>query len=193
MDDTPRRQWYGFLLFACGLLALPACERTAVREELAYTPDDTKVEIGRDVEILYSDSAVVRVRVTAPTLYNYVDRLDPRQEFPDGIKVEFLNSLLQVRSTLTARYAVREQDKDAVVARDSVVLKTVENEILETEELIWNEKTGTLRTDKFVKVTKPDEIIYGFGLEANQDFTYWKITVPKGTIKAEQLDEAVKQ
>ncbi|MEQ1745431.1 MAG: LPS export ABC transporter periplasmic protein LptC [Saprospiraceae bacterium] len=175
------------LLFLC----LIACDQVAKRADILYSKDDTVVEVARDVEILYSDSAVVRVRVTAPTLHNHTDRDDARQEFPDGVKIEFLTPQLTVRSTLTAKYAVRRQDKGLVTARDSVVLTTIEQEKLETEELIWDERAEKVRTDKFVKVTKPGEVIYGFGLEANQDFSFWKITVPKGTIKAEQLDKAV--
>ena len=192
MNDVSRWVFYSCSgLVAGALLGFLACDPASTREEQQYGPDDTGVEIGRDVEILYSDSAVVRVRVTAPSLYNYVDRLETRQEFPDGIKLEFLTPRLQVRSTLTAKFAIRQQDKGLIIARDSVVLTTVQQEKLETEELIWDEKTEKVRTDKFVKVTKPDEVIYGFGLEANQDFSYWKITVPKGIIKANQLDKAL--
>jgi len=180
-----------FLVLFLAALALAACEQVAKRADMLYTPDDTAVEVARDVEILYSDSAVVRVRVTGPTLHNHTEREDARQEFPDGIKIEFLTPTLSVRSTLTAKFAERRQDKGLVVARDSVVLTTIEQEKLETEELIWDEVAQKIRTDKFVKVTKPGEVIYGFGLEANQDFSFWKITVPKGTIKAEQLDKAV--
>ncbi len=172
------------------LSGLCACDASLKRELPVYTQEDTTVEVGRDVEILYSDSAVVRVRITAPTLQNFTDRDNPRQEFPDGIKVEFLTPTLQVRSVLTAKTAIRRQEKALVVVRDSVVLTTIEQEKLETEELIWDEKTEKISTEKFVKITKPGEIIYGFGLDANQDFSYWKITVPKGTIKAEQLDKA---
>ncbi|MFN0013547.1 MAG: LPS export ABC transporter periplasmic protein LptC [Saprospiraceae bacterium] len=176
-----------FLLFLC----LAACDHVAKRADMVYSKDDTVVEVARDVEILYSDSAVVRVRVTAPTLHNYTDRDDARQEFPDGVKIEFLTPNLKVRSTITAKFAERRQDKGLVTARDSVVLTTIDREKLETEELIWDERSEKVRTDKFVKVTKPGEVIYGFGLEASQDFSFWKITVPKGTIKAEQLDKAV--
>jgi LPS export ABC transporter protein LptC len=102
-----------------------------------------------------------------------------------------LESNQQIKSVLTAKRATRRQDKGEIVARDSVILTTIENERLETEELIWDEKTAKVYTDKFVKVTKPGEIIYGFGLEANQDFSYWKIKVPKGRIKVNQLNEAI--
>ena len=172
-----------------GLLLFTACEGTIAREDVTYTTDDTMVEIGKEVEILYSDSAVVRVRVTAPLLESYTDRTSPRQEFPKGIQVEFLNTFQKVENTLTAKNAVRDQEKGLVVARDSVVMRTIKQEILETEELTWDEKTAKIRTDKFVKVSKPGEVIYGYGLEAEQDFSYWKILVPKGRIKSEQVDD----
>jgi len=141
------------------------------------------------VEILYSDSAIVRVRVTGPVLHNILDRENARQEFPEGIKIDFLEPNLSVRSTLTAKTATRIQEKGLIIARDSVVFSTVKKEKLETEELIWDEKSRKVHTEKFVKVTKPGEVIYGYGLEAEQDFSYWKILVPKGRIKVEQLNE----
>ncbi|MBK8556380.1 MAG: LPS export ABC transporter periplasmic protein LptC [Lewinellaceae bacterium] len=177
--------------FLFGMLLLAACDRASQRAELPYTDEDTKVEAGKDVEILYSDSAIVRIRITAPTMLNYTDRENPRQVFPDKVKVEFLNGELKVTSTLTAQSAVREQEKGIITMRTDVVLKTADNDKLETEELIWDERSGLVHTDKFVKVTKPGEILYGFGLEANQDFSYWKILVPKGRVKTNQIDEAI--
>jgi len=179
-------------LFFTFCLFLAACDHTSDRERKIYTQDDTAVEVGQEVEILYSDSATVRVRVTGPVLHNFSERENPRQEFPEGVRIEFLESDLSIKSTLTAKTAVRRQEKGLIVARDSVVLVTKKQEKLETEELIWDERSGKVRTDKFVKVTKPGEIIYGFGLEAEQDFSYWKILVPKGRIKVDQLNDVLK-
>lgn len=169
------------------MLCLLACEAPGPERKI-YTQDDTAVEVGKDVEILYSDSAVVRVRVTGATLLNFTDFDDPRQEFPEGVRIEFLEPDLSVKSTITAHQAIRRQEKGLITARDSVVLLTNKQEKLETEELIWDEKSRKVRTDKFVKVTKPEEVIYGYGLEAEQDFSYWKILVPKGRIKMKSVE-----
>lgn len=171
------------------LVCLIACNEPKIETRQVITQDDVAVEVAREVEILYSDSAVVRVRVTGPVLHNINDRENARQEFPEGIKIDFLEPNLSVRSTLTAKTATRMQEKGLIIARDSVVFSTVKMEKLETEELIWDEKSRKVRTEKFVKVTKPGEVIYGYGLEAEQDFSYWKILVPKGRIKVEQLNE----
>lgn len=170
-------------------LLLCGCDDPNIETRQVVTQDDVAMEVAHDVEILYSDSAIVRVRVTGPLLHNFNDRENARQEFPAGIQIDFLEVDRSVRSTLTAKSATRQQDKGLITARDSVVFVTVKKEKLETEELIWDEKSGKVRTEKFVKVTKPGEVIYGFGLEAEQDFSYWKILVPKGRIKVEQLNE----
>lgn len=187
-SELRRVVWYSIALVTFGLVA---CEEIKKETRQVFTEEDTAIEVGKDVEILYSDSAIVRVRVQGPVLYNRLDRDDPRQEFPQGVKIDFLLADLSVRSTLTAKTAIRRQEKGEIVARDSVVMTTIEQERLETEELIWDEKTGKVFTEKFVKVTKPGEIIYGYGLEANQDFSYWKIKVPKGRIKIDKLDDSV--
>jgi LPS export ABC transporter protein LptC len=168
---------------------IAACVDQHVETRQVITQDDVAVEVAHEVEILYSDSAIVRVRVTGPLLHNINERENPRQEFPEGIKIDFLQPDFSIRSTLTAKTATRQQDKGLITARDSVVFKTVKQEKLETEELIWDEKSGKVRTEKFVKVTQPGEVIYGFGLEAEQDFSYWKILVPKGRIKVEQIND----
>ncbi|MCE2822318.1 MAG: LPS export ABC transporter periplasmic protein LptC [Bacteroidota bacterium] len=176
-----------FLIFSVYLIS--GCGEEHAETRQVFTQDDVAVELAKDVEILYSDSAVVRVRVSGATMLNFTSLETPKQEFPDGIRFEFLLPDGSVRSTLTAHHAIRQQDKGTIVARDSVVMNTVKQERLETEELIWDEKAGKIRTDKFVKVSQPGEVVYGFGLEAEQDFSYWKILVPKGKIKAEQMND----
>ncbi len=183
----------GLLLSVCALGFWPAsCDNIKKETRQVFTQNDVAMEVARDVEILYSDSAVVRVRVTGPVMNNNIDRENPYREFPEGVKIEFLEPDLSIKSTLTAKTAIQYPEKGRIIARDSVVLTTVKKEKLETEELIWDEKTAKVFTEKFVKVTKPGEVIYGFGLEAEQDFSYWKITVPKGRIKVDQLDEVLK-
>lgn len=158
------------------------------RDVRTFTREDTLIERATDVQIFYSDSAVVRVRIEAPVMLNYVDRDDSRQVFPECVTVVFLDQNRRETSRLTARSAQRILEKGLVTARDSVVFQSVANEKIETDELNWNEKTGKIYTEKFVKVSTTNEIIYGYGLEAEQDFSYWKIKAPKGRIKIEDFE-----
>ncbi|MCY7327313.1 MAG: hypothetical protein LH618_02050, partial [Saprospiraceae bacterium] len=53
----------GVLLLA---VLLAACDNLKTENKQLFTPEDTQVVIAKDVEILYSDSAILRVRVQGP-------------------------------------------------------------------------------------------------------------------------------
>lgn len=165
------------------------CKNDMEDIEALVSKFDTQVETAKNVEILYSDSAQVRVRVTGPTMLYYLDREEPRQEFPDGVHVEFFGPAGATTSELTARYGIRMEKQNQVIVRDSVVWHSVEGEKLETEELIWDERSRKVFTHRFVVVTRPDEIIYGHGFEADQDFSYSRINAIEGRLKAGQLEK----
>lgn len=167
------------------LFLLLSCQNEMAEIEALNANFNPQIEKAKEVEILYSDSAEVRVRITGPTLIYHLDKKAPKQEFPDGIFVEFFDKFGRTTSELSARYGLRLEQRDEVIVRDSVVWESMEGEKLETEELIWDERKKLIYTNKFVVVTTPDEIIYGHGFEANQDFSYSKINAIEGRLKVE--------
>ena len=180
------------VLFFLILFTVVACENDPAEIEAFFEGIDTSVETASEVEILYSDSAQVKVRITAPTMLRHLDKKDPYQEFIDGVFVEFYNLDKTVSSTLTAKYAIRYDNKSQVIVRDSVVWKSINREKLESEELIWEEKSQKVYTKKFVRITRPDEIIYGYGFESNQDFSYSRINAIEGRLKVEDIGDELK-
>jgi len=182
---------YSFLFLFVFLIS--SCENDLREIESVATSDELKYETMKNVELLYSDSAIVRVKVMGDKMFRYLDINAPRQEFPEGIQVDFFDPSGRTQSELTAKYALRFEKKNEINVRDSVVWESKKNEKLETEELIWDEKLNKVYTKKFVKITRPGEIVYGYGFEANQDFTRWEINAITGRIKvdglADELDE----
>jgi putative SOS response-associated peptidase YedK len=75
-----------------------------------------------------------------------------------------------LKATLTARYAIRDENKRLMTARDHVVLNARDSSILESEELIWDESRAIIYTNKFFKWTRGKEIGTGFFFEADQAF-----------------------
>ncbi len=145
---------------------------------------DLSVEVAKDVALIYSDSAVIKVKVTGSRMLTYKDR----KEFPDGLKVEFFSGR-NVGSQLTAKFAVQFDHDKKTVLSDSVVWKSKHGEKLETEELIWNEKTKKISTNRFVKITTLTDVVYGYGFEAEQDFTKWKILAPQGDLSVKNFND----
>ena len=174
------------LLTGAGLLALTACENElskvqAIAEKQSYIP----VETSTDVSLLYSDSAVMKAKLTTPLLKNFKIK-SPYYEMPKGLRVEFYTPDLQIESYLTAKKGWRYINQGIIEVRDSVVVVNKKGEKLETERLIWNEKTQKIYTNRFVKISTKDQVIFGEGFEANQNFTAYKIFKIKGTVSVKQ-------
>ena len=162
-------------IFCCSLL-FTACENDLEEVNKFINKDDVSIEIANDVEIIYSDSAFVKVKIKSPLMKRYLTREDPHEQFPDGIDVVFFGDRSnKPQSHLTSKFATRREKKGEIVVRDSVVWWSEQGERLETEELIWNEKKRIVHTNRFVTIYKADEVINGFGFEANEEFTHWKI------------------
>ncbi|MCB0634214.1 MAG: LPS export ABC transporter periplasmic protein LptC [Saprospiraceae bacterium] len=171
---------FGLLL---GFFLLSACENDPSDVAALLATLNPEVEQATEVEILYSDSSLIKVRIQGPTMLTYLDRNDQRQEFPDGVRVEFFSPEGDITSVLTAKYGVRIDSKNQIIVRDSVVWQSVEQEKLETEELIWDERAEKVFTQKFVVITRPDEIITGHGFESDQNFENARINAVDGRIK----------
>jgi len=158
-----------------------ACENDIEKVKIITTRDNSPVESAKDAEIIYSDSAIVEVKLTAPRLDRYIGK-NPYIELPEGIEILFYDGDLEVASQLTANYAVSYEDEGKMEAKGNVVLINEEGEKLNTEHLIWDEKKELIYSNEFVKITTADEIIMGEGFESNQNFTKFKIKNIQGTI-----------
>ena len=170
-----------FFLFSCG---------TGVNEiEQDLDEEQVNYEEALDVNMIYSDSAIIRVEVSGPRMLRYLDRDNPRQEFPDGIKVVFYNASNRVSSTMTADLSTRYDKTNEIHVRNNVVWESFGGEQLETEELIWQERKEKVYSNRFVQIKKPDEVIYGYGFEANQEFTEWTINAVEGEFLRSMIDD----
>lgn len=147
---------------------------------------EAKQERGEDVTILYSENGFTKAKLFAHSFFQKNDIEPPFVEMKDGLRVDFFGPNTEITSTLTAKYGRYYESKGNVLVKDSVVVTNEKGETLDTEELVWNEKLGQFYSEKFVKVTTPTQVIYGDGLEANQDFSEYRIKNVKGVIAVDK-------
>ena len=168
------------------LLGTQACVTDLDKvERIANNEISLPVEISRNVEIIYSDSAIVRAKLTSPLLKFY-NVQNAYHEMPEGLFVEFYGSMKNIESTLSAKYGRKFQNQGIIEVKDSVVVINEKGERLDTEKLIWNEKTKKIYTNSFVRITTATDIMFGEGLEANQNFTNYKIFKYRGSISVKE-------
>mgnify|MGYP001812391006 CR=1 FL=1 len=167
------------MLFAC---------KNEMSEVVAINIVDSLPDVtANDVEFTYSDSARVQVRLKSPHMQSWESEDEPYTLFPQGFQVDFFDSLLNITTTITAEYGIHYSKKGIMEALNNVVVTNFETgERLNTEELIWDEKKKLIYSNKFVKITSEDGVIYGDGLEADQDFSKRKIINPSGEIEVKE-------
>lgn len=175
------------------LLPLAACENDiqVVNSITSATEKQLPLDSEHDVELLYSDSAIVRAKLTAPLMDHYVGKKN-YTEMPKGMLVIFFNAERKEQNRLKADYGIGYDNTgngmDKMEAKRHVVVVNEKGDKLETEHLTWNAATKKIYTDEFVKITTKDEIIWGTGLEANQDFSEYEIKHPQGEVSVDAKD-----
>lgn len=167
-----------FLLF---LSVFFACENDPKEIAKLELEEQLPTQSGKDVEILYSTKGRVSFQLNAPVLDQYGGE-NPYREMPEGVHIKVFDSLMNVSSELTSNYAIDRQSERIMEAKEDVVVINEKGERLNTEHLVWNQKTDKITSDVFVKITTKEQVLMGEGLIANPDFTEYEILKPKGTI-----------
>jgi LPS export ABC transporter protein LptC len=163
------------------LTLLHACKNDIDTVNTITAKNNLPDKTGKDVEIIFSDSARLKIKLLSPYL-EYFTRDTSYVVFPKGVHVLFYDDSAKVKTELTSKYAIRYEGIGRMEAKNDVVLVNEKGERLNTEHLIWDENKQLIYTEAFVKIKTADEIIYGDGLESNQDFTHYKIKNIKGTL-----------
>lgn len=149
-----------------------SCEREIKNpdEEERYTGPTIE---NHDITTLYSDSAQLLIKLQAPVQQEFESG---DGVFPEGFYIEFYDKDGKLESTLKGNYGKQDPKKSLYYARGNVVVDNLKKqEKLETEELYWDRNKAKIYTDKFVKITSPEEILTGKGLTANQDLSRYSI------------------
>ncbi len=167
----------GFFLIAWFLLT--SCEEQKPKSSELYKGPDMEID---NIVGYYSDSAKVIVRMETPkqiTLQNK-DRVYPKE-----IKLFFFDKLGNQTSTLRADSGHYFNEKNYYKVWGKVfVFNKVKQESLETNELTWTPQNQKVFTDTPVTVKNKDEVLYGKGLTAKQDFSEYVVRNVTGIVKA---------
>jgi LPS export ABC transporter protein LptC len=175
-------------LILVGVFFLVSCENNVEKVKLLTENIDLPLEESENVKIIYSDSGYSKMVIEAPKLERF-NTEKPYTEFKDGIHVTFFNKLGEKESELFADYAIDYEKENLMEAKGNVVVINVNGDKLNTEHLIWLESEKRIKSDEFVKIQTQEEIIYGDGLDANEDFTQYRIKNIKGVITIKEEKE----
>jgi hypothetical protein len=177
-----------FTFFLATCLAACVVDEPDLSKYMTKTIDN--VEEAKSIDIIYTDSSYKLFNLKAPLMRRVFSRYGVSEEFPEGIEVTFFDKNDQPRSWLTAATARRDQASRRVIVQKNVVLRNDAGDVLHGPELIWDEKTKEIFTDRFVKITRADgTLIYSYGFKSNESFTRYELNAVSGDMV---LDEEKK-
>jgi LPS export ABC transporter protein LptC len=180
-----------YRLAFCALLAGISMTMSACREndmatvKALFNDQQADVEVADSARFTYKEGEYVRAVVTGKTVKRFV-KTQNKLEFTDGLVVQFYEQLKLI-SVLKADYAENNDSEQLTKVSGNVYMENARNEIMETESLIWNMRDKKVYTDQPIKIKTPDNIIYGVGFEANEDFSNYTIRRVKGVVS---IDDA---
>jgi len=93
----------------------------------------------------------------------------------ESVRIDYFNDRGDTRSTLTAKNGLLRRKTNNMEARGDVVVTADDGTILTTQKLTWNERTGKIESDEFVRVTKGSDVFTGVGVEADPDLKNMRV------------------
>jgi len=165
---------------ACSFLS--SCENDLKEvEKIAAKGQSAQVDKSIGVEVIYSDSAVVKAKVLTPVL-NYYKTVTPYYEMPKGTTVIFFDQNQKESSRITSDYAIMHEKSRIVEMRKNVVGTSVKGDIFKSDELIWDPKRPyPIYSTKLVTVTQPNgNVIFGNGFSSDENFKRWELSDATG-------------
>lgn len=178
-------RFFSPIVFYFILLFTVACqENDLTKIKAMFNRDNVNVEVADSVNFIYKEGAYTRAVVTAKTVKRYT-KSQNKLVFPDGLLVKFYDQLTLI-SILKADYAENDDANQIIKVSGNVYMENSKNEIMETQELLWDMRAKKVSTDKAIKIRTPDNIITGIGFDSNEDFSNYTIRKVSGTVAVDE-------
>ena len=135
-----------------------------------------------NINVKQTEMGRLNYELTAPRMVSF-QKLEAYTEFPNGLRIVFYDSIMQPKSEITANYGISWDNKHTMEARGNVVVRNFQkHEQLNTESITYDKNFKKVSTKDFIKITQPDKITLGKGMESDELFDNWVIKDVSTTI-----------
>ncbi|MHC0444001.1 LPS export ABC transporter periplasmic protein LptC [Flavobacterium sp. 3-218] len=121
------------------------------------------------VNIKYTDSGRITGVLISPKMLDYSNLEFPFTEFPKGIDVTLYDKK-QKRTFIKGNYAVSYKNTGIIDLIGKVKITSEAGQILETEQLYFDQKNEWFYTERKFKLTDKKGVSHGQGIDFSKDF-----------------------
>src|SRR5512133_178801 len=110
-----------FWFLMLGFIYLTSCKNDI--ETIQALTNEVKLPdvTGFDVEMSYTDSGILKGKIYASEVFQYMNRQEPYYEFPKGMKTVFFDKKGNQTATITSKYAIYYPKKALWEGRNQVL------------------------------------------------------------------------
>jgi LPS export ABC transporter protein LptC len=141
-------------------------------EAEAINIKETPVQIVDDMFIVQSKNGQIQLRAQAPLMEKYEKDSLSYELFPEGFFVYGYTDegLLETEIVAdNAKHMKHDNGEESWSAFGNVVVKNLINqEVMETDTLYWDQKNEKLYTHCYVRMYSPKGFLQGYGMESDQ-------------------------
>jgi len=154
-----------------------SCENDIEKIKSLTIEENLPVQSGKDIEVLYTDSGYLKLKIITPELKKFLKKDEVYYEFPKGIKAIIYTNDLKEKAYIESDYAIYHEKLQLWEAKKNVHAEDkIENKELYTETLFWDQKNKKVYSNSFTKIITPNGIFYGQnGFEAEEDLSKYKL------------------
>ncbi|WP_462264431.1 LPS export ABC transporter periplasmic protein LptC [Mucilaginibacter sp.] len=174
------------IILLAGLL-VSACENdTKQLQRISAQEGSKSVSETKGVDILYSDSAHVKMHLETPLMLDYAVK-KPYSLMPKGVKGTFYDEALHPTSNIVADSAISRDKGKHIELYKNVVATSQKGDVFKSDELIYDQATHRVYSSKPVVITTADgNVINGDGLITNEKFSPWTVSNTKAKLLVNQ-------
>ena len=121
------------------------------------------------INLKYTDSGRITANLVSPKMLDYATVEFPFTEFPKGIHLTLFDKNGK-ETYIDAKYAVSHKNTNLIDLQNTVKISNQNGELLETEQLYYDQKNEWFFTEKKFKFTSPKGVSTGEGIDFSKDF-----------------------
>lgn len=122
-----------------------------------------------DFDLKYTDSGRIKSVLISPKMLDYSTVQFPFTEFPDGLKITMYEKNGS-KTFIVAKSGTTFKNTNLIDLKGSVKISNESGQLLETDQLYFDQKNEWFFTEKRYKFTDPKGVSYGEGLDFSKDF-----------------------
>jgi LPS export ABC transporter protein LptC len=156
-----------FAIFFC--LTILSCESNFKDVQKMGVSEFAPSGDADSINLKYTDSGRITANLISPKMLDYATVEFPYTEFPNGIHLTLYDKNGK-ETYIDAAYAISHKATNIIDLQGKVKISNQNGDLLETEQLYYDQKNEWFFTEKKFKFTSPKGVSYGEGIDFSKDF-----------------------